>query len=208
MNKFTLIGRIASVHNRVSSKGVKSIQFQVITEEDNPNGGDKITSSFFCTMFGKRAEALIKVEEDAYFATYNALVQAGQPQQVAIVHAQNAAQKAAIFKKGHLVSVNGTVRSNTYEKDGQTVRSYDFIIDPTRQGLKIECRTFDEMLESRQKYESQSDVTHVGTNVEFPQGVVVPEQPVSPVVTQASMPTQTPVQPMAPVVSASDDEPF
>lgn len=132
MNKVTLIGRLADVKGRVSKTGSHSTVFQIVVSEsykDSSGEYQKIVSNFFPVLFGKRAEGI------------NNSIRAGKPP----------------FKKGHLVSIEATVRSNSYVINGETKHGYDFIID----NIQLLSRTLDEMLEARNKYQQSSDATHV-----------------------------------------------
>lgn len=138
MNKVTLIGRLADVKGRVSKNGIHSTVFQVVVSEsykDSAGEYQKIVSNFFPVLFGKRAEGI------------NNAIRAGKPP----------------FKKGHLVSVEATIRSNSYVVAGETKHGYDFIVD----NIQLLSRTLDEMLEARQKYQQSSDATHVSDTADF-----------------------------------------
>lgn len=139
MNKVTLIGRLADVKGRVSKTGSHSTVFQIVVSEsykDSSGIHQKIVSNFFPVLFGKRAEGI------------NNSIRAGK----------------APFKKGHLVSIEATVRSNSYvTANGETKHGYDFIID----NIQLLSRTLDEMIESRNKYQQSSDATHVSDSADF-----------------------------------------
>lgn len=68
------------------------------------------------------------------------------------------------LKKGHLVSVEATIRSTSYTVEGRTVYGYDFIIDD----IQLLSRTLDEMIESRDRYRAHSDVNHVPDLIDVP----------------------------------------
>ncbi len=137
MNKVTIIGRLADVKGRVSKNGTHSTVFQVVVSEsykDSAGEYQKIISNFFPVLFGKRSEGI------------NNAIRAGK----------------APFKKGHLVSIEATIRSNSYVVNGETKYGYDFIVD----NIQLLSRTLDEMLEARQKYQQSSDATHVSVDYE------------------------------------------
>lgn len=132
MNKITLIGRLADVKGRVSKAGNHSTVFQVVVSEsykDSSGEYQKVVSNFFPVLFGKRAEGI------------NNAIRAGK----------------APFKKGHLVMIEATVRSNSYVDNGETKYGYDFIVDK----IELLVRTLDEMIEARNKYQQSADATHV-----------------------------------------------
>lgn len=132
MNKITLVGRLADVKGRVSKAGVHSTVFQIVVSEsykDSSGEYQKIVSNFFPVLFGKRAEGI------------NNAIRAGK----------------APFKKGHLVMIEATVRSNSYVDNGETKYGYDFIVDK----IELLVRTLDEMIEARNKHQQSSNASHV-----------------------------------------------
>lgn len=132
MNKITLIGRLADVKGRVSKNGTHSTVFQVVVSEsykDSSGEYQKVVSNFFPVAFGKRAEGI------------NKAIRQGKPP----------------FKKGHLVMIEATVRSNSYVDNGETKYGYDFIVDK----IELLVRTLDEMIEARNKYHNSSTADYV-----------------------------------------------
>ena len=61
------------------------------------------------------------------------------------------------LRKGHLVSVEATIRSTSYVVDGRTVYGYDFIIED----IQLLSRTLDEMIENRDRYRGSGHVDHI-----------------------------------------------
>ena len=180
MNKITLIGRLADVKGRVSKSGNHSTVFQIVVSESYKNSSgeyQKIVSNFFPVLFGKRAEGI------------NNAIRAGK----------------APFKKGHLISIEATVRSNSYVINGETKHGYDFIID----NIQLLSRTLDEMLEARNKYQQSSDATHVSDAAGYdeiitePTGQEVYNEAVEHAPAPKAKPKAKPVQSVA-----DDDVPF
>ena len=182
MNKVTLIGRLADVKGRVSKSGYHSTVFQVVVSESYKDSSSseykKVVSNFFPVLFGKRAEGI------------NNAIRAGK----------------APFKKGHLVMIECTVRSNSYVDNGQTKHGYDFIVDR----IELLVRTLDEMIEARNKYQNSSNIDYVpDTDYE------IITEPVGSVIYNEAFPEHAPkakptgqAKPVQPVQSADDDIPF
>lgn len=176
MNKITLIGRLADVKGRVSKNGIHSTVFQLVVSEsykDSSGEYQKIVSNFFPVLFGKRAEGI------------NNAIRAGK----------------APFKKGHLVSIEATVRSNSHTVNGEIKHGYDFIVDK----IELLSRTLDEMLEARQKYQQSSDATHVSDTADFE---IITEPTGQEVYNEAFEHAPAPAPKAKPIQSVDDDLPF